>query len=98
MKLNQRHFNSGFAFATAAVILYLVFFGHASGESVIGMLGGILFNVSLLLSIGFGLQFFQLGTDRDIQKEIFDDGNVAAAIYQLGLWLALAIVISKGLM
>lgn len=95
--MREIHFNSTIVFITFAVIAYLILGHQTSFDSVVGLLGGVIFNVSLLLIVGFGLQKFQLGTNRDIQKDIFDKGNVAAAIYQLGIWLALALVISKGL-
>ena len=98
MKLNEKHFNSTILLITTIVISYLLFVGNVDKNSIIGMLGAIFFNVSLLLGVGFGLQHFQLGTKRNIQKEIFDDNNIAAAIYQIGIWISLAIVISKGIM
>lgn len=98
MKLNEKHFNYSFVAVTVAVISYLLFDGNVDKNSIIGMFGAMSFNVSLLLGLGFGLQYFQLGTKRDIQKEIFDEHNIAASIYQAGIWIALAIVISKGIM
>jgi uncharacterized membrane protein YjfL (UPF0719 family) len=98
MKLNEKAFNIAVGFIVAGVIGYLVFTGKIEKDSVIGMFGAVGFNVILLLSLGFGLQYFQLGTDKDIQDEIFVEHNIAAAIYQVGIWIALAIVIAKGMM
>ena len=82
---------------TAVVIGYLIQSGTIQVASIVGMFGAVGFNVIFLLGLGFGLQFFQLGTKRDIQTEIFDQNNVAAAIYQAGIWIALAMVIAKGI-
>lgn len=96
--MREIHFNIAFIVATIGLIAYLIIDGNVQQSSVVGMLGGIGFNVALLLGIGFGLQKFQLGTKRDIQIEIFDNNNIAASIYQAALWIALAIVIAKGIM
>lgn len=98
MKLNEKHFNYLFLTLTSIILSYLLFAGNVDKNSIIGMLGAMTFNVSLLLGIGFSLQYFQLGTTKDIQKEIFDEHNVAAAIYQAGIWIGLALVIAKGIM
>lgn len=98
MKLDHRFFNGGVAALVTGIIFYLIVGGDVDKSSVVGMLGGIGFNLALFLCTIFGLQYFQLGTGRDIQNEIFDEHNTAAAIYQGFLFLAIAIVISKGLM
>lgn len=98
MNLNEKHFNTGFITATLGVIFYLIAGGTVDPNTVIGMLGGISFNVALFLATVFGLQYYQLGTGRDIQKEIFDEANLAAAVYEAGLFIAIALVISKGIM
>jgi len=98
MKLNETFFNSVIGLLTLGVIFYLIASGAVVGSAVIGMLGGIAFNLSLFLIVAFGLQKFQLGTKRDIPAEVFDESNIAAAIYQGLLFVAIAIVISKGLM
>jgi hypothetical protein len=97
MILNEKHFSIGIIAVVVSIMAYLLIFAGIEKDSVIGMLGGIGFNVTLLLSLGFGLQYFQMGTRFDIQKEIYDEQNIAGAIYQAGIWIALAIVIAKGL-
>lgn len=96
MKLNHTFFNYTFTTLTLGIIFYLITGGTVDQNSVVGMFGGIAFNVAIFLSVVFGLQYFQMGTNRDIQKEVYDDGNIAAAIYQAGLWIGLALVIAKG--
>jgi hypothetical protein len=98
MILNEKHFNITIGVVVVGIISYLVGFAGIAKDSVIGMLGGVGFNVSLLLSLGFGLQYFQMGTDIDIQEEIYTEHNIAGAIYQAGIWISLAIVIAKGLL
>ena len=97
MEINEKYFNFGLGSIVSTGIGYLVYDKQITLESVAGMGGAIGFNVVLLLSLGFGLQYFQLGTKRDIQAEIYDQSNIAAAIYQAGIWIALAMVISKSL-
>lgn len=92
------HYNIIFHLLTVAFLSYLVFGGRVDLDTIISMGTGIIFNVSLLLLIAFSLQRYQLGSKRNIQKEIFEENNIAAAIYQLGIWISLALVISKGLM
>jgi hypothetical protein len=96
--INEKYFNLAVVGIVVSLVLYLIGFAGVEKNSVIGMLGGIGFNIALLLSTGFGLQYFQLGTNRDIQAEIFDEGNIAAAVYQGAIWIALALVIAKGIM
>lgn len=96
MSLNHTHFNSGFVIATLGVVFWLIAGGSVDTNIIVGMFGNIGFNVAFFLATVFGLQYFQLGTGRDIQGEIFDSNNIAAAIYQGFLFLALAIVIAKG--
>lgn len=98
MKINETWFNGAVTVLTLGIIFYLIASGSVVVPAVVGMLGGIAFNVSLFLILAFGLQKFQLGTKRDIPSEIFDENNVAAAVYQGMLFVALAIVISRGLM
>jgi hypothetical protein len=90
--IREKHFNIVIILVVAAVLAYMVVFGNVNINSIIGIGGAIGVNVSWLLAIGFGLQYFQLGTKKDIQAH-----NIAAGIYQAGIWIALAIVIGKGI-
>jgi len=98
MKVNEKIFNSLALIVTGGLLYVLVQKGIVEGQSIVSNLTAILFNLVIFLVAAFGLQFFQLSFKRDIQAEIFDQNNVAAAIYQGFLFLALAVVISKGLM
>lgn len=95
MKIDQCFFNTVLFLLTVTFIGFLVKGGSVALASLLGMIGSTFFNLSIFLSSIFGLQYFQLGTGRDIQKEIFDESNIAAAIYQGLLFLGIAIIISK---
>lgn len=97
MKFDQKYFIGVVTLCTVGLITYLVSSGSVEQNNIVNMLGGITFNLSLFLCSIFGLQYFQLGIGRDIQAEIFDENNTAAAIYEGALFLAIALVISKGL-
>jgi uncharacterized membrane protein YjfL (UPF0719 family) len=96
--MNEKFFNITLAVVVSTLIGFLIFSGSIDKNSVLGMLGAVGFNLVLFLSTAFGLQYFQLTQDRDIQQEIFDENNIAAAIYQGFLFLGIAIVIAKGVM
>jgi hypothetical protein len=96
MKLNETVFNYGFGIATLGVIFWLIAGGSVDLNTIVGMFGNIGFNVAFFLAVVFGLQKFQMGTDYDVQNKIFEEANLAVAIYQGFLFLALSIVISKG--
>lgn len=95
MKLDHTTFNTLVALGAAGAVGFLIKMGSVETASVFGMLGSTLFNLALFLCMTFGLQFFQLGTGRDIQKEVFDESNTAAAIYQGLLFVAISIIIAK---
>lgn len=98
MKMNEHYFNWSLVLGTCLIIGYLIYFGNTDPDAIVGLLGGVFFNVALFLVTGFSLQVFQMGRDRNVQQEIFDKNNIAAAIYQAGIWIGLAMVVSKGLM
>jgi hypothetical protein len=95
--MRELHFNIGVVLVVAVVVGVLLFTGTISLGSLAGMFGAVGFNIALLLSVGFGLQYFQLGTKFDIQKEIVEEHNLSLAVLQASIWIALAIVIAKGM-
>lgn len=97
VNINHTWFNWIVSFLTAAVVFYLVNIGTVEKTSVFGLLGGMMTNVSVYLAVAFGLQFFQMGIGKDIQKEIYTEHNIAAAIYQGFLLLGIAIVIARAM-
>jgi hypothetical protein len=96
--INEKYFNIGVIVATALILGGLVIGGVIEKTSVMGNLAGVGFNLSLFLGAVFGLQYFQRGTGTDIGSEIFDEGNIAAGIYQGFLFLSIATIIAKGLL
>lgn len=51
--------------------------------------------IALLLSVIYGLLHFLRGTKCDIQAEIFDENNLAGAVFVGSIIIALAMVIGK---
>lgn len=95
--MKQKTFNTAFITITTLIIVYLIFAGYTEKNSIFGIIGGSFLNISLFLTCYFGLEYFQQGTDKDIQKEIFEENNVSAAIYQGSLLIGIAIIIARGL-
>ena len=95
MKLDHTIFNGLMVAAAAGIVGFLIKAGSVETSSVLGMFGSTLFNLSFFLCATFGLQYFQLGIGRNIQEEIFDEHNMAAALYQGFLFIAIAIIIAK---
>jgi hypothetical protein len=93
--MREKHFNIGIILFATILISYLIRGGSVDISSILGMLGSTLFNLGGFLAMAFGLQYYQLGTGRDIQEEIFNEHNIAASIYEGFLFLSIAIIISK---
>lgn len=87
--------------AILPIIAWLVFaatsWGQATWGNIIGLFAGVGFNIIIFLASVFGLKYFLMGSQTNIHDEI-KNGNIAVAIYMLGIILGLAIVISKGIM
>jgi uncharacterized membrane protein YjfL (UPF0719 family) len=54
--------------------------------------------VAFFLVILFTFQYFQGGTDLKINQKIFEEGNIAAAIYQASIVIAIAMLISGAIL
>ncbi len=98
MKANHTFYTSIVVVATIGLIAYVLQSGQTDLIQIITMFTGIMFNVAIFLTVIFSLQFFQYNIGTDIQKEIYEENNLAAANYQGMLFIAIAIIISKGLM
>lgn len=96
--MNHTIFNVATILVTIVLLAFVVKSGEVEVKTILNLITGIMMNVALFLGITFGLQYFQMSIGRDISKEIFDEHNVAAAIFQGFLALSIALVISKGLM
>lgn len=98
LNANQAYFN-WLVIAIAIGLIWIAnIFGDASITSIIGIFGGIAANVLLWICIVFGLEYFQFGIGRNIKEEIYNEHNTAAAIYELGIKIGLALIIAKGLL
>lgn len=95
MKIDHKYFNIILGVISVSIVGFLINTGNVGLDSILGMVGSTFFNVSLFLSFAFGLQFFLKNIKLNILEEIFDEKNTAAAIYMLGIFISLAIIISK---
>lgn len=92
----------------AFVILFIVligsFFGYAYAKgslditNFISNIGGSYLNVFAWCVVFYGIEFFQRGFNHNVRNEITEKQNVAAAIYQGSIAIALALLIAKGLL
>lgn len=96
IKIDSGIFNWAIVIFMIGIVAWLYQSGIASFEGIMSNLGGIVLYLSVWISVTFGLEFFQLGFGKDVKKEIYEEKNTAAAIYELGIKIALAIVIAKG--
>lgn len=82
-----------------SLLLYLSFRINVTDlAGVLGNIAGISLNLIIWFIVIFGIEFVQLGFKRNIKSEIYDNNNVAAAIYEVGIKLGAAWVIAKGLL
>jgi hypothetical protein len=98
MKVNHTVYTTVIVAATLGLVAFVLHIGQTDLSQVITMFTGIMFNVAIFLAVVFSLQFFQFKIGTDIQQEIYEENNTAAAIYQGLIFVSIAIVISKGLM
>lgn len=70
--------------------------GIITANGLISNLGGAFVNVFGFMIVFYGIEFFQQGFNVHVRDKIMDEKNVAAAVYQAGIAIALAILISKG--
>jgi len=87
-------------FAVGALVLTLLaaWVGGAYLPAIVGLFAAMANQVSFFLVILFTLQYFQGGTELKIQQKIFEEGNIAAAIYQAAIIIALALLISGAIL
>lgn len=95
-KMDVGFFNFIIIALSIAFIGYLVFNGTVSVEGVTSNVGGILLNLIVFLVVIYGIEFFQRGFGTNIRDEIYSQNNTAAAIYELGIKVSIALVIAKG--
>ena len=98
MKANENVYTGVLVAITIGLVFFVLQIGQTDYQQVLTLFTGIMFNVAIFLATIFSLQFFQYSTGTDIQKEIYIENNIAAANYQGMLFIALSIIISKGIM
>lgn len=87
-----------FAVCALGLTVLASIFGGAYLPAILGIFAAMANNVAFFLVVLFTFQYFQGGTDLKIQDKIFQDGNIAAAIYQSAIILALALIISGAIL
>lgn len=91
-KANENHF--GLLFLILTIVVAWIF---APGRELVLMDIIVLkmVYVAILLSVMIGFLFFLRGTRYDVMKEIFEENNSGAAVFVIGVLIALSMVIGK---
>lgn len=91
-------YNLLFAGSALGLTLMSSWVGGAYLPAIVGLFAAMANQVAFFLVILFTFQYFQGGTDLKINDKIFEDGNIAAAIYQGFIVIALALLISGAIL
>ena len=91
-RLNEHAFNL-LVLIVGIVSTYLTVGGEHERLQIIAIL---FLKIGIYLNLGSLFVEFLNGLGRDMKKEIFDEHNVAAAIFIAGFWIGLAISIFTG--
>lgn len=97
-KVGTKTYNVFFALFAVACTTLISGIGPAKILPILALFVAALNNVALFLLIIFTLQYFQGGANSNIHKAIFEDGNIAAAIFQGLIYLGIAILIGGAIM
>ena len=84
-----------FAFLTVAVVILLSFLFAPADIGLRELVLVKMTYVALLFGTVFGLLHFLRGTKTDVIKEIFEEKNSAAALFVVGMIIALSLVIGR---
>jgi hypothetical protein len=102
MNLFSKHgtkiYNLVFALGALGLTVSASMFGGAYLPAIIGLFAAMANQVAFFLVILFTFQYFQGGTDLKINQKIFEEGNIAAAIYQASIVIAIAMLISGAIL
>jgi hypothetical protein len=79
MKFNQNHFTA--ALGVASVVLTAAVIGSGSELTVGELLSTKLVNAVTPLGMCMGFLYFLRGTQYDVLKDIFEEHNMAAAVF-----------------
>jgi len=91
-------YNLAFSAGALSLTVLASVFGGAYLPAIIGVFAAMANQVAFFLVVLFSFQYFQGGTDLKINDKIFQDGNIAAAIYQGCIVIALALLISGAIL
>jgi len=91
-------YNLIFALGALSLTLGASLFGGVYLPGVIGVFAAMANNVAFFLVVLFTFQYFQGGTNLQINYKIYEEGNIAAGIYQGCIVLALAVIISGAIL
>ena len=97
-KVGTKTYNISFALFAILCTTLISGIGPAHIAPILALFVAALNNVALFLLIIFTLQYFQGGTSNNLHKKIFDEGNIAVALYQGLIYLGIAILISGAIM
>ena len=97
-KIGTKVYNVLFAIGALSLTVSASYFGGAYLPAILGVFAAMANQVAFFLVILFTFQYFQGGTDLRINDKIFEDGNIAAAIYQGCIVIALALLISGAIL
>ena len=90
--VDEKLFALAWLIATIAAVYFLA---PGNGAAIVEIVVLKMIYVAVLLAVAVGVLFFLRGTKSDIFAEIFDQHNIAAAIFVAALLLAIANVIGK---
>lgn len=82
---------------TTILISWMFSAGILTKEGLTSTIGGSLVKVVTFLITALGLEFFERGIGTNVRDEIYEQNNIAAAIIQAGWKIAIALVISGGI-
>lgn len=92
-RVGGKTYNITLALFTIGLTIIAAFFGGIHIPALLGLFAAIFNHVAIFFLIFFTFQYFNGGAELDVQKKIYEEGNMAAAIYQAAIVLALAILI-----
>lgn len=92
-RVGGKTYNVTMALFTIGLTIIAAFFGGIHVPALLGLFAAIFNHVAIFFLVFFTFQYFHGGAELDVQKKIYQDGNIAASIYQSAIILALAILI-----
>lgn len=97
-KVGTKTYNLTFAAAAIVCTTLLSIFGGIQVAAILGLFIAAVNNVAIYLLIISTFQYFFGGIRLEIHKKIFEEGNIAAALYMGLIYLGIAILIGGAIM